>query len=1310
MKIARNNRFFLCLLGNCFLFVKLFAADYYISPSGNDQNPGSLSAPWRTLNKANYSLRAGDRVFIRQGTYIEDINPVHSGTESLPITFTAYPGETATIRGYGNNGSEEAIVALGYPGSCAGWGSVSHIVIDGLTLDPVHALYAVAVWGRDSEGNQIKGCTISNSDAAHVGSRGILVGEARHTLIENNTIDGVFDIGIITTYSPKYTIVRNNRITNCIGPCIDNQTSYGANQAMLIEGNYLAGSQIEDGIQFEDDYAVDFDDGTSRGVIIRNNTICNNAENAIDLKGAADVVIEGNLIYGNRGANDGEVNMSGGTGGIMKGWMDHNQAHEIIIRRNVIYDNLGAVFVPNYGWIVVHNTMLGNNRNYAGCDQTSQQLENDPYDDACRRSPKATSVILTMPDIENMRGVAIKNNIIGGHHQGEITVITTSDLSETEINGNMYFNADGVQMVDFRGNWDWSYVDFETYRNRLQSIPGPVGEEAQSFTTTNPGLNIATDAPTGPGPYDFTLKSTSPAVDRGLPLTRTLSAGSGTMMAVEYAKFFCDGYEIVAGDEIQIFSNQARARIVAVDYDSNTLTLDRSVNWTAGDGIGLAWEGNAPDLGAFEYAGTGAIPLSVSAGASVYSGEAPLNITFTSTVSGGTPPYAYQWDLGDGSTSSVPGPVHTFSDAGDYGPTVMVSDGGGSQASASLDIHVSQPSEIHINDIRLVPLGSDTETSSLQRGQWFDVYIHIYHSLGWDHNAYADVWLSGPSAAENTVENRGGPFHAKNNYVLSLSLADHTLWVRETEGSGDFSEGTGRMGVYTDDDNNEYQINENEMWARARIQLLPGAETGNWTVNAYSVDAAGEMSELVTENFSLKSVPPFNVSIHASSTSGPQPLAASFTTTVSGGTPPYHFYWSFGDGATSTEQNPAHVYLGSGIFQVQLMVTDNQNQVRTTGVYMEVIPKLNVDIIASSTSGEAPLTVEFSGSATGGEAPYLYVWDFGDGSVSTDVNPSHVYEDAREYQASLQVRDTQGMKSGKSVVIQVTAATPDIRVTDTRFVRAADQIETTAIQTGEWYDLILSVTNSGGWANNAYVDVWLSGPSCIQGTAENRGGPYYAQKNYVLTYSLADTTLWARQTEGSMLWSEVTGRRSVYADDDNREYQINGQAMWASARVQLLTPAENGTWRVQACAVDLQGNHSDVYSETFTVSAPVLPPTAVIVPDNPAPVQNGPVVLTLTTSKNVTRVPGPLVFTENDRTVTEIVLTGPVPGKLFSGTLMINPGVAAGPGTFSLPENSLVAEDGTSGHAIVSGASFDIQVDRTAPNVPKSISIQLSSL
>jgi hypothetical protein len=72
---------------------------YYVAPTGSDDNPGTLAAPFKTIQRCAQIVVAGETCVIRGGVYRETVRPAHSGRAGSPITFTAYPGERVTISG-----------------------------------------------------------------------------------------------------------------------------------------------------------------------------------------------------------------------------------------------------------------------------------------------------------------------------------------------------------------------------------------------------------------------------------------------------------------------------------------------------------------------------------------------------------------------------------------------------------------------------------------------------------------------------------------------------------------------------------------------------------------------------------------------------------------------------------------------------------------------------------------------------------------------------------------------------------------------------------------------------------------------------------------------------------------------------------------------------------------------------------------------------------------------------------------------------------------------------------------------------------
>ncbi|HWW01806.1 MAG TPA: S8 family serine peptidase, partial [Candidatus Acidoferrum sp.] len=84
-------------------------------------------------------------------------------------------------------------------------------------------------------------------------------------------------------------------------------------------------------------------------------------------------------------------------------------------------------------------------------------------------------------------------------------------------------------------------------------------------------------------------------------------------------------------------------------------------------------------------------------------------------------------------------------------------------------------------------------------------------------------------------------------------------------------------------------------------------------------------------------------------------------------------------------------------------------------------PTLTANFSASPTSGQAPLTVQFTDTSTGN--PTSWNWNFGDGLTGTTQNPNHTYSSAGSFTATLTVANSAGQTNSKSSTITVTNAT-----------------------------------------------------------------------------------------------------------------------------------------------------------------------------------------------------------------------------------------------------------------------------------------------
>lgn len=94
-----SNRIFAVLPAMLLLFTAAYGADYFVSTRGNDDSPGSLDQPFRTIQRAADAAGPGDTCFVREGTYRESVTIERGGREGAPLQFTAFPGEVVVLDG-----------------------------------------------------------------------------------------------------------------------------------------------------------------------------------------------------------------------------------------------------------------------------------------------------------------------------------------------------------------------------------------------------------------------------------------------------------------------------------------------------------------------------------------------------------------------------------------------------------------------------------------------------------------------------------------------------------------------------------------------------------------------------------------------------------------------------------------------------------------------------------------------------------------------------------------------------------------------------------------------------------------------------------------------------------------------------------------------------------------------------------------------------------------------------------------------------------------------------------------------------------
>ena len=345
----------------------------YVSPSGADTNAGTVDAPFKTVQKALDTVKAGQTIYLREGTYTALNTFKSSGTEGNYITLRNYPGEKPYLTmTAGNDGAILHLDGNDYI-KIEGLeiGGLSSVIAQGILLDgnenhiiirnnDIHDLLttkpgenengeanAILCYGEGkTEENSINNICIENN-LVHNNTTGwcesvSVTGNAKYINIINNTVYENTNIGIDfygnagycsvpALDQPRYGVAAGNVIyksvcsyAECAGLYVD-----GARDIVL-ENNIIYGSMygIEIGSEeLQADYPV-------KNIIARNNLVYNNSAGGIRVGGydkKATGYVTDTKIYNNTIVNNGE-----GEGG-WNGELCFVKCNGIDVRNNIVY-------------------------------------------------------------------------------------------------------------------------------------------------------------------------------------------------------------------------------------------------------------------------------------------------------------------------------------------------------------------------------------------------------------------------------------------------------------------------------------------------------------------------------------------------------------------------------------------------------------------------------------------------------------------------------------------------------------------------------------------------------------------------------------------------------------------------------------------------------------------------------------------------------------------------------------------------------------------------------------------------------------
>jgi serine protease len=315
------------------------------------------------------------------------------------------------------------------------------------------------------------------------------------------------------------------------------------------------------------------------------------------------------------------------------------------------------------------------------------------------------------------------------------------------------------------------------------------------------------------------------------------------------------------------------------------------------------------------------------------SGSAPLTVSFYDQSTGQVT--SWDWDFGDGGTSTDQNPTYEYAAEGDYTVTLTVNGPCGSDGETKAGyISVGPPSEwtvITYDDFE-GGWGSYTDGGGDCALYTGGAYAHqgsnaadiqdnsgtassFYHTVGYDVSGYTDLeiefWY----------------------YPVSMDNSNEDFWVQYYDGSTWQTVATYAQGI--DFQNNNFYH-----------EVVPVSSSQyNFPSNAklrFMCDASGNADDVYIDEIEFRGSgggppPPPVAAFAGTPTSGEVPLVVNFTDQSTGQMTSWD--WDFGDGGTSTDQNPVYEYTSQGTYTVTLTVTGpggSDDEVKTD--YITVTP------------------------------------------------------------------------------------------------------------------------------------------------------------------------------------------------------------------------------------------------------------------------------------------------------------------------------------------------------------------------------------
>lgn len=446
----------------------------------------------------------------------------------------------------------------------------------------------------------------------------------------------------------------------------------------------------------------------------------------------------------------------------------------------------------------------------------------------------------------------------------------------------------------------------------------------------------------------------------------------------------------------------------------------------------------------------------------------PLTINPAATVTANQPIATYLWSFGDGATSNLTNPLHTYTTAGTYNVSLTITTVGGCTETVVMNDAVKVGDKPNADftanptDVCALTPVNFTDQSTGNVDQWFWQFgdggtstgqnpSYVYSDTGY-FSVTLIVWSNGCAdtlRVNNMIHIRPpiAKFITGNNCVdkYNRDFVDQSIGAEGwfwNFGDGNTSSAQNPSHTFT----------------------VPGSYTVSLTItNGTCSNSIVQTIKVVDEK----------ADFNADKTEFCKGTAANFTTININTANVAVWQWDFGDGTSAnTPGSASHVYNTTGLFTVSLTITDILGcvSVETMTVNVYGPAAAFTSNMAGACLGQSTIQFTDTSATDGTHALVKWIWNYGDGAIDSTSPPpySHFYTTAGEYDVSLSVVDNFGCpdKITKPAGIIIAQPHADFNSPDT--ISCTDKpIQFNNASTG--YDLQYSWTFGDG-ANSAAIN------------------------------------------------------------------------------------------------------------------------------------------------------------------------------------------------------------------------------------------------